>query len=70
MFFFAGDKQKRRGAPDHWKWYWPRVSDQLVRGQQPDGSWRNTIGPGTAFSTAVACIILQIPNQYLPIFHR
>lgn len=65
VFFFAGDDDRSL-----WKWYWTRIADELVRGQEPDGSWRNTIGPGKAFSTAVATIILQVPNEYLPIFHR
>jgi len=65
VFFFAGDEDRAL-----WKWYWTRISDELVRGQESDGSWRNTIGPGKAFSTAVATVILQVPNEYLPIFHR
>lgn len=65
VFFFAGDENSRL-----WDWYWSRMSRELVSGQESDGSWPCRVGPGTAFSTAVACIILQIPNQYLPIFHR
>jgi len=65
VFFFAGDSNN-----EQWKWYWSRISRMLLEGQQADGSWRNSIGPGPAFSTAVASIILQVPNQYLPIFHR
>ena len=38
--------------------------------QDADGRWRNTTGPGDVFSTAVACIVLQVPKQYLPIFQR
>jgi hypothetical protein len=30
----------------------------------------NDVGPGDAFSTSVACIILSLPHQYLPIFQR
>jgi hypothetical protein len=66
VFFLCSDEQD-----DHlWEWYWTRISDDLLSHQQSDGSWPNTTGPGCAFATAVACIILQIPNQYLPIFHR
>jgi hypothetical protein len=35
-----------------------------------DGSWQCHTGPGDAFGTAVATLILQIPLQYLPIFQR
>ena len=43
---------------------------ELASRQQPNGSWRNSPGPGDVFGTAVASIILQIPNRYLPIFQR
>jgi hypothetical protein len=35
-----------------------------------DGSFPNRTGPGTNFGTATACLILQIPKEYLPIFQR
>ena len=50
--------------------FFTRLSDDLLRSQRPDGSWRNRVGPGDEFSTAVACILLQMPRQYLPIFQR
>lgn len=66
VFFTAADT-----GVDNWSgFYWPRVRDHLLRSQQENGAWKNTVGPGDAFSTAVACIILQIPYQYLPIFQR
>ncbi len=52
--------------------YYNEISRHLIGDQEPDGRWLNSEyeGPGDAFGTAVACIILQIPNQYLPIFQR
>jgi hypothetical protein len=38
--------------------------------QQPDGSWRNDVGPGPALGTAMAVLILEIPYRLLPIFQR
>jgi hypothetical protein len=64
-FYFAGDSN-----PQLWGDYWSTISKELLRNQDADGSWPCTVGPGTAFSTAVALIILQINNQYLPILHR
>ena len=53
---------------DHWpKWY-PAIRDVLLRLQQDDGSWMDPICP--EYGTAMACIILQMPNNYLPIFQR
>jgi len=67
VFFLCSDE---RNSHQLWDWYWPRIAKDLLANQREDGSWLNTTGPGTAFATAVACVIHQIPNQYLPIFHR
>ncbi|MCB1281323.1 MAG: hypothetical protein KDB18_07350, partial [Salinibacterium sp.] len=68
VMFIASDREEQRGLWD--EFYWPFISRQLVERQSPDGSWECETGPGEAFSTAVACIILQIPYEYLPIFQR
>ena len=47
-----------------------RIREFLLKRQRTDGSWVNSIGPGEAFSTAMACLILEIPYDFLPIFHR
>jgi hypothetical protein len=66
VFFTASDS-----GTDNWNnFYWRRIRSHLLRTQKDNGSWKNTVGPGDAFSTAVATIILQIPYQYLPIFQR
>jgi hypothetical protein len=46
------------------------IQDQLTLMQKADGSWPNRTGPGTNYGTATACLILQIPKEYLPIFQR
>lgn len=66
VMFIASDKDKSLWDD----FYWPRMSRELLDHQQSDGSWPNTPGPGEVFGTAVAAIILQIPNQFLPIFQR
>jgi len=38
--------------------------------QNKDGSFPNDVGPGEAFGTAAACLILEIPYRFLPIFQR
>ena len=53
---------------EYWtKWY-PAIRDELVARQADDGSWSDSIC--TEYGTAMACIILQMPNNYLPIFQR
>ena len=68
VMFIAGDNKRDR---EIWEdFYWPRIRDELLQHQQANGSWRNSPGPGDIYATAVACIILQIPYQFLPIFQR
>ena len=52
----------------HWdKWY-PAIHDALLEQQQENGSWETEIS--SEYETAMACLILQMPNSYLPIFQR
>jgi hypothetical protein len=53
---------------DYWlKWY-PAIRNELLQKMRPDGSWQDSICP--EYGTAMALIILQTPNSYLPIFQR
>ena len=47
-----------------------RMCKDLLERQHSDGRWHNSVGPGDAFSTAIACIVLQVRKQFLPIFQR
>ena len=53
-----------------WDRYWRRLRDDLLGRQEEDGRWANSVGPGDVFSTAVACLLLRIPAEYLPIFQK
>ena len=55
------------GDPYWSKWY-PAIRDELVAKQQAQGAWYDSVSP--EYGTAMACIILQVPNRYLPIFQR
>lgn len=52
--------------------YWPRwyaaIRDELVSRARSDGSWADSICP--EYGTAMALIILQMPNNFLPIFQK
>jgi hypothetical protein len=67
--YYASQAFFQAGGADFER-YWGRISSDLLLMQRDDGSWHNRVGPGDAFSTAVACVILLIPKQYLPIFQR
>ncbi|MDI6787015.1 MAG: terpene cyclase/mutase family protein, partial [Planctomycetota bacterium] len=52
----------------NWEIYFNRVKNEIIAKQRPDGSWSDDVGE--PYATAMATIILQIPNDYLPIFQR
>jgi hypothetical protein len=53
---------------NYWSDWFPAVRDELIRHQEADGSWSDMIC--SHYGTAMACIILQVPNNYLPIFQK
>jgi hypothetical protein len=53
---------------EYWEKWYPAIRETLLAQQSRDGSWQDPIS--TEYGTAMACIILQIPNNYLPIFQR
>jgi prenyltransferase beta subunit len=53
----------------HWKQWYPAIRDELLRRQKSSGSWSDTT-INRVYGTAMACLILQMPNNYLPIFQR
>lgn len=66
--YYAAQAMYIAGEP-WWGAYFSRARDDLVSKQRPDGAWpADNVGP--AFTTAVATIVLQVPNCYLPIFQR
>src|SRR5262245_28538287 len=52
----------------YWSEWFPAIREELLSRQRPDGSWQDLIC--THYGTAMACIILQIPNNYLPILQK
>ncbi|HTN74240.1 MAG TPA: prenyltransferase/squalene oxidase repeat-containing protein [Pirellulaceae bacterium] len=53
---------------EHWKKWYPVAHDALLARQREDGSWSDSIC--NEYGTAMASIVLQMPNNYLPIFQR
>jgi hypothetical protein len=52
-----------------WKTWYPKLRDQLIKIQNPDGSW--TIEYCLccrAYATALSLLMLQCPNRLLPVF--
>ncbi len=54
---------------DRWAKWFPAIRDELLNNQGPaDGSWADQIC--RHYGTAMACLILQVPNNYLPILQK
>ncbi len=54
---------------EYWARWYPAIRNALLARQAEDGSWIN-VSVCTEYGTAMAAIILQMPNNYLPIFQR
>ena len=65
--YYAAQAFWIRGGDEWGKWY-TSIRDELVGKQANAGFWTDSIG--NEYGTAMALIILQIPNNYLPIFQR
>jgi hypothetical protein len=52
---------------EYWNEWYPAIRDQLIKTQAGDGSWGSSEA-GPEYGAAMACIILQMPLNYLPIF--
>lgn len=50
---------------DYWLRWYEGIRKDLLSFQDEDGSWTDLVGSN--YATAMAAIILQMPNQYLPI---
>ena len=53
---------------EYWQEWYPLIREALVRQQQANGQWMAS--HGEVYGTAMAAIVLQIPNRLLPIFQR
>ena len=65
--YYAAQAMWIQGGEDWAEWY-PAIRNELIRRQSAVGYWTDSIC--NEYGTAMALIILQIPNNYLPIFQR
>jgi hypothetical protein len=65
--YYAAQAMWLRGGDDWAEWY-PAIRNELLKRQSAQGFWIDSIC--NEYGTAMALIILQIPNNYLPIFQR
>jgi hypothetical protein len=57
---------------DRWRQWYPELRDELLQFpfHTSAGSWRDPSAYGDEYATAMALLILQTPNNFLPIFQR
>ncbi len=53
---------------EYWAEWFPPLRDRLIKIQSKDGSWSRGGADPPDYDTAFACLIMQIPYQYLPLF--
>jgi hypothetical protein len=72
MYYFYGHyyavQAMWTAGGSYWKEWFPVIREELTKTQLSDGSWIDQIC--SHYATAMACIILQIPNNYLPIMQK
>lgn len=66
--YYAAQAMHLAGG-EHWASWWPAIRDEIIALQTESGGWLDH-SAGEAYATAMALIILQMPNRYLPIFQR
>lgn len=65
--YYAAQAMWIAGGGNWDRWY-ADARDELIARQRDDGAWVSA--KGNQYATAMACIVLQMPNDYLPIFQR
>jgi hypothetical protein len=65
--YYAAQAMWQAGG-QRWQQWYPAVRGMLLARQQPDGSWQDPIC--AEYGTAMATIVLQMPNSSVPIFQR
>jgi hypothetical protein len=74
MYYFYGHYYAAQAmwtaGGSYWSEWFPAIRDELLQAQREhrDGSWPDQFC--FHYGTAMACIILQIPNNYLPILQK
>ncbi len=65
--YYAAQAMYMSGGED-WTLYFKGLKSEILGEQKGNGSWIDHVG--ASYATAMACIILQMPCEYLPIFQK
>lgn len=64
--YYAAQAMWHAGGENWTQWY-TAIRNTLLKNRRSGGSWIDP-GAGEEFGTAMACIILQLPYNYVPVF--
>jgi len=64
--YYAAQAMWHAGG-DYWSGWYPAIREKLIKQQTGSGSWNDQMA-GDEFGTAMACIILQLPYNMVPVF--
>jgi prenyltransferase beta subunit len=65
--YYAAQAMWQAGG-ERWSRWHTAIRDELIARQRPDGSW--TSAYGSEYASAMCLIVLQMPENQLPIFQR
>lgn len=65
--YYACQAMYRAGG-ELWKEYYARLKADILSHQDEDGGWTDDVG--RTYATGMACLILQIPFEWFPIFQK
>lgn len=72
QYFFYGHyyavQAMWQASGEAWNAWYPAIRDLLLDEQRANGAWSDAIS--SEYGTAMACLILRMPESYLPIFER
>jgi len=80
-FHYYAIQAEYQAGGEHWRSWHPKVRQLLLTHQNKDGSWdvppggqhetnENVVGPDRIYPTAMACLVLEIYNHFLPAYQR
>ena len=67
--YYAGLAMWTAGG-DYWPTWFPAIRDELLAKSRQGNGWWVDNQYGEAYATAMALIVLQLPNNYLPILQK
>jgi squalene cyclase len=66
--YYGMQAYRQLASREVWDAYRAEVVGEILEHQRQDGSWEDDVGP--TYATAMACLVMQLPCEWLPIFQK